>query len=50
MNEYKIKYEAPPVSEIVKLVFIKANNIDMAIHLFNERVGRTALIYSIELI
>ena len=50
MKEYKFRYEAPPISEIVKLVYIKADDIDMALHLFRQKLGNKTLIFSIELI
>ena len=49
MNDYKFKYEAPPISEIVKLVYIEADNIDMALHLFRQKLGNKTKIISSEL-
>jgi len=49
MNEYKFKYEAPPISEIVKLVYIKADNIDSALVSFRIDHG-DVLIFSITMV
>lgn len=48
-NEYKIIYEAPPVSEIPKLVFIKANNLGNAVAMFNNKEIKDAKILKAEL-
>jgi len=49
-HEFKFKYEASPVSEIVKLVIIEANNIDSALIIFRMEHGDDAFIHSIDLI
>jgi hypothetical protein len=48
-NEYKVTYEASPVSEIPKLVFIKANNISNAIQMFFNRFDKETPVFKVEL-
>ena len=45
MTEYKINYEAPPISEVIKVVFIEAKDEQAAIDDFNKReiVGATII-------
>lgn len=50
MNEYLIKYEAPPISEITKTKTIEAKDIRMALITFEAEVQGEFEIFSIELI
>lgn len=34
MNEYEIKYEAPPISEVIKIKVIEAETVEVALALF----------------
>lgn len=48
-NEYKFTYEAPPISEIPKLLFIKADNFGNAVTMFNSKEIQGAKILKAEL-
>lgn len=48
MNEYKITYIAPPVSEIPKIIYIDAGSEELAINVLKGRVDVDEII-SIEL-
>ena len=50
MNEYKFKYEAAPVSEIIKSKQIKAECITESLKLFHEQTEGKYEIISIELV
>ena len=49
MNEYKFKYEAAPVSEIIKSKLIEAKCITEALKLFHDQTNGRYEIISIEL-
>ena len=48
-DEFRFKYEAPPISEIAKEIVIEAESIDSALVIFRMEHGE-AFIYSITLI
>lgn len=50
MKEYLIKYEASPISEIVKTKMVKAERIDKALQKFSFETENVSEIFSIELI
>ena len=50
MNEYLIKYEAPPISEIVKTKKVKAESIDVALEILRCVYKVDGEIFSIKLI
>jgi len=49
-NEYKVTYEMPPISEIVKEQFIKAHNIQNAVSFFFSDKECTTVVFKVELI
>ena len=49
MREYKIKYESAPVSEILKVMVIKAETVEDALEVFGAEKGDECGVFSIEL-
>lgn len=49
MKEYKFKYEAPPISEVIKVKTIEAESITDALELFHKNTDGLYEIISIEL-
>jgi hypothetical protein len=50
MNDYEFKYEAAPISEIVKVLIVKAPSVDAALIFFREIHNINGEIFSITLI
>ena len=50
MNEYLIKYEASPISEITKDKVIKSGDLLSAVVVFKSETPECVQIYSVELI
>jgi len=48
--EFKVTYEAPPISEVMKEEVVEAVSIDAALSVFRGKIGGTAFVFSIEMI
>jgi len=50
MKEYLFKYEAPPISEVIKTKKVRAERIDKALQKFSFETTNVTEIFSIELV
>ena len=50
MNKYKIYYEAQPISEVVKIAYVTAYDVEEAVQFFRADTPNHGEIFKVELV